>query len=57
MHAALDDDFGIDADGIAGKLQRIALDVGDAVEDLRRLVIVRQDENTALTTTLISAAH
>ncbi len=48
MHAALDDDLGIDADSVAGELQRIALDVGDAVKNLRRLVVMRQDDGAAL---------
>ena len=29
------------------KLQRVAADVGDAMEDFRRLVIVRQDDRVA----------
>ncbi|MNV68180.1 hypothetical protein D3C71_1610120 [compost metagenome] len=48
MNAALDDDFGIDLAGVPGKLQRIADDIGDAVENIRGLVIVRENDGVAL---------
>ena len=34
--------------GLAGQGQAVADDVGDAVEDLRRQVVVRQDDGVAL---------
>jgi hypothetical protein len=37
-----------DLGGLARELQRVADDVGDAVEDLRRLVVVREDDGVAL---------
>ena len=42
------DDVGIDLGGFARQQQAVADDVGDAVEDLRRLVIMRQDDGVAL---------
>ena len=33
--------------GLAGELQRVADHVGDAMEDLRRHVVVRQDDGVA----------
>ena len=48
MHAALDDDGGVDLGRLARELQRIADEVGDTVVDFRRLVIVRKDDRVAL---------
>ena len=48
MHAGQHDDIGIDCHRLAGERQAVADDVGDAVEDLRRLVVVRQDDGIAL---------
>ena len=48
MHAALDDDVGIDLGRLARELERIADEIGDAVVDFRRLVVVRQDDGVAL---------
>jgi hypothetical protein len=48
MDAALDDDLGVDLGRLLGELQRVADDVGDAVIDFRRLVVVRQDDGVAL---------
>jgi hypothetical protein len=47
VHAALHDDVGLHLGGFDRELQRVANDVGDAVEDLRRLVIMRQDDRVA----------
>ncbi len=47
VHAAHHDDVGVDAACFARELQRIADDVGHAVEDLRRLVVVREDHGVA----------
>jgi len=44
MHTALDDHFGIGTGGLLGERERITDEVGDAVEDLRGLVVVRQDD-------------
>ena len=48
MHAGEHDDVRLDRHRLAGKRQAVADDVGDAVEDLRRLVIVRQDDGVSL---------
>ena len=48
MHAALDDGFSLDPGGFDGQLQAVTHDVGDAVIDLRRLVIVSQDDGVLL---------
>jgi len=47
MHAALNDHVGIRFRGLPGELQRVANDVGDAVVDLRRHVVMRQDHGVA----------
>ena len=47
VDAALDDDVGVGLRRLLGELQRVADDVGDAMEDLRRLVVVRQDHRVA----------
>jgi hypothetical protein len=47
-HAALDDDGGVDLRRLARELERIADEVGDAIVDFRRLIIVRQDDRVAL---------
>ncbi len=43
MNAGQHDDFGIDPRRLACQREAVANDVGDAMEDLRRLVIMRQD--------------
>ena len=48
MHAGLHDDLGFDLGGFAGELKRVADEIGDAMIDLRRLVVVRQDDGVAL---------
>ena len=48
MHAGQHDDIRFDRHRLAGKREAVADDVGDAVEDLRRLVVVRQDDGIAL---------
>ncbi|MEY9781881.1 hypothetical protein ABIA23_003283 [Sinorhizobium fredii] len=48
VHAALNDDLGVDLGSVAGELQRIADDVGNTVKNVRRLVVVRQDDGVAL---------
>src|SRR5258708_39454990 len=47
MHAGEDDDFGVDLHRLARQRQAVADDVGDAVEDLRRLVVVGEDDGVA----------
>ena len=47
MHAALHDDLGVGLRRLAGELERVADHVGDAMEDLRRHVIVRQHDGVA----------
>ena len=47
MHAGQDDDIGIDLGGFARQQEAVADDVGDAVEDFRRLVVVREDDGVA----------
>ena len=42
------DDIGVDLGGFARQQQAVTDDVGDAVEDFRRLVIMRQDHGVAL---------
>ena len=48
MHAALHDDRLLDLCRLDGELQAVADDIGDAVIDLRRLVIVGQDDRVFL---------
>ena len=48
MHAALHDDVGVDLARLARELERIADEIGDAIVDFRRLVVVRQDDGVAL---------
>ncbi len=48
MHAGEDDDIGVHAHGFAGQSQAVAYDIGDAMEDFRGLVIMRQDDRVAL---------
>ena len=48
MHAGQHDHVGIGRRRLAGQRQAVADDVGDAVEDVRRLVVVRQDDGVAL---------
>ncbi len=47
-HAALDDDVGSGLRRLLRQAERIADEVGDAVVDLGRLVVVRQDDRVAL---------
>jgi hypothetical protein len=47
VHAALHDDVGFHPSRFDRELQRVAPDIGDAMEDLRRLVIMRQDDRVA----------
>ena len=47
MHAALHDDLGVGLRRLAGELERVADHVGDAMEDLRRHVVMRQHDGVA----------
>ncbi len=53
MHAGQHDDIGIGIDGLTRECERVARDVGDAVKDLWRHVVVRQDDGIALFLELI----
>jgi hypothetical protein len=48
VHAAYDDHVGIDAARLACELQRVADDIRDPVEDLRRLVVMSEDHGMPL---------
>ena len=48
MHAGEHDHFGIDVLRLPGQLQTVADDVGHAVEDLGRLVVMRENDGIAL---------
>ena len=48
VDAGQHDHLGIDLHGFAGERQAVADDVGHAVEDLRRLVVVGEDDGVAL---------
>jgi hypothetical protein len=48
MHSAEDDHLSIDSHRLPCQREAVAHDVGPAVEDLRRLIIVRQDHRVAL---------
>ena len=48
MDAGHDDDARLARRRLARQRQAVADDVGDAVEDLRRLVVVREDDRVAL---------
>ena len=47
MHAALHDDIGIALGRLAGELERVADDVGNAMEDFRRHVVVGEHHGVA----------
>ena len=47
VDAGQHDDVGVGLRPLLGQGQRVAHDVGDAVEDLRRLVVVGQDDGVA----------
>ena len=47
VNAGEHDDVGIDLGGFAGEQQAVADDIGDAMKDLRRLVVVRQHHGVA----------
>ena len=53
VDAGQDDDVGIGLDGQLRQRQRVAREVGDAVEDLRRLVVVGQDDGVVLLLQLV----
>ena len=42
------DDIGLGTRGLARERQAVADDVGDRVENVRRLIVVRQDDRVAL---------
>ncbi|ENN85225.1 hypothetical protein RHSP_55066 [Rhizobium freirei PRF 81] len=44
MHAGKDDDVGLHFRSLAGKRETVADDIGNAMKDFRRLVIMRQDD-------------
>jgi hypothetical protein len=44
VHAAQHDDVRLRLGGLLGERKRVALHVGDAVEDFRRLVVVGEDD-------------
>ena len=48
MHAGQHDHIGIHAHRLARQRQAVAHDIGDAMENFRRLVIMRQDHRVAL---------
>ena len=48
VDAGQDDHVGVGLRALLGERQRVAGDVGDAVEDLRRLVVVGEDDGVAL---------
>ena len=47
VHTGHDDDFGLRLRGHTGQGERVALEVGDAVEDVRRHVVMRQNRRLA----------
>ena len=53
VHAGLHDDVGLRARRFLGELQAVAAEIADAVEDLRRHVVVRQDDGVALLLELV----
>ena len=57
MHAGQNDDVGLGLDGPARERQRVADDIGDAMEDLRRLVVMRQDHRVALLLQAVDGVH
>ena len=48
MHARLDDDLGVGLGRLTGERERIPDEIGDAVEDFRRHVIMGEDDRVAL---------
>ena len=57
VYAALDDDPGTRARGCLGQLQRVAAEVGNGVEDLRRHVVMRQDDGVLFAFEAIDVVH
>src|SRR5262249_52796296 len=51
------DDVGLHLGRLAGKLQRVADKVRDAVVDFRRLIVVRQDDGVALVLQRVDGGH
>jgi hypothetical protein len=48
MDARQHNDIGLGTRGLARERQAVADDVGDRVENVRRLIVVRQDDRVAL---------
>ena len=48
MHAALHDHIGLNFGGLNRKLQAVADEIRDAVIDIRRHVVMREDHRVAL---------
>ena len=57
MHAALHDHLGVGRRRELGELQAVAHIVGDAMVDLGRLIIMREDDGAALFLELVDRLH
>ena len=57
VHAGLHDDRRLGLGRLDGKLQRVADEIGNAVVDLRRLVVMRQDDGVALFLQVVDRLH
>src|SRR5207237_4538161 len=57
VDAALDDDVGVDLHRLAGELQAVADEIGDAILDFRSLIIVREDDGVALLLERVHRLH
>ena len=57
VDAAQDNDLGVSPGCLTGEGQRVASEISDPVEDLRRLVVVSQDDGVALTFELVNCCY
>ena len=57
MDAAQDNDLGVSLGCLTGEGQRVASEIRDPVEDLRRLVVVSQNDGVALTFELVNRRY
>src|SRR6056297_2250469 len=57
MNASLDDNVGVDICGLAGELQTVPAKVADQPENIRRHVIMRENDGVLLSLQIINRCH
>ena len=57
VHATLDDDLLPHLRGLARKLKRVAADVGHAMKDFGRLIIMRENDGIAFLLQVVDRLH